>query len=87
VLSEGQVLDDPHLAAREWFQVHSHPAVGTHRYPGHPWRAQGMALRFGRALPGFGADNAYVYKTLLQYEDETYDDLVRRGLVTEEQFA
>jgi benzylsuccinate CoA-transferase BbsF subunit/naphthyl-2-methylsuccinate CoA transferase subunit len=87
VLSEGQVLDDPHLAAREWFQVHSHPAVGTHRYPGHPWRAQGMALRFGRALPGFGADNAYVYKTLLQYDDETYDDLVRRGLVTEEQFA
>jgi benzylsuccinate CoA-transferase BbsF subunit/naphthyl-2-methylsuccinate CoA transferase subunit len=87
VLSESQVLADPHLAAREWFQERSHPAVGTHRYPGQPWRADGIALRFGRPVPGFGADNEYVYKTLLRYDDDTYDDLVRRGLVTGEQFA
>jgi crotonobetainyl-CoA:carnitine CoA-transferase CaiB-like acyl-CoA transferase len=87
VFSERQVLDDAHLAAREWFATRHHPAVGTHRYPGQPWRADGLQLRFDRPLPGFGADNEYVYRALLGYDEETYADLVRRGLVTEEQFA
>jgi crotonobetainyl-CoA:carnitine CoA-transferase CaiB-like acyl-CoA transferase len=87
VLSEKRELGDPHLTARGWFQTRTHPAVGTHRYPGHPWRANGVELRYGRPLAGFGADNDYVYRTLLGYDEETYADLVRRGLVTEEQFA
>ena len=87
VLSETRVLDDPHLAARNWWQERSHPAVGTHRYPGLPWRAEGVSTCFGRPLPGFGEDNEYVYKSVLGYDDATYDDLVRRGLVTKEQFA
>jgi crotonobetainyl-CoA:carnitine CoA-transferase CaiB-like acyl-CoA transferase len=87
VMTESQLLEDKHLAAREWFKERSHPSVGTYRYPGHPWRADGFDLAFGRAVPGFGEDNEYVYKTLLGYPDEKYDDLVRRGLVTTEQFA
>ena len=61
--------------------------MGTYRYPGHPWRASGFDLAFGRPVPGFGEDNEYVYKTLLGYSDQRYDDLVRRGLVTTEQLA
>jgi crotonobetainyl-CoA:carnitine CoA-transferase CaiB-like acyl-CoA transferase len=87
VMSELRLLADPHLAAREWFKARSHPSVGTYRYPGHPWRADGFDLAFGRPLPGFGEDNEYVYKTLLGYGDEKYDDLVSRRLVTDEQFA
>jgi crotonobetainyl-CoA:carnitine CoA-transferase CaiB-like acyl-CoA transferase len=87
VLTETQLLADPHLAAREWFQVREHPSVGSHRYPGHPWRTDGFDLAFGRPLPGFGEDNEYVYKTLLRYSDEEYADLVARGLVTDAQLA
>ena len=87
VMTESQLLEDKHLAAREWFRERRTPAAGTYRYPGHPWRASGFDLAFGRAVPGFGEDNEYVYKTLLGYSDEKYDDLVRRGLVTAEQFA
>lgn len=87
VLTENQLLEDKHLAAREWFRERSTPAAGTYRYPGQPWRATGFDLAFGRAVPGFGEDNEYVYKTLLGYTDGQYDDLVRRGLVTTEQFA
>jgi len=87
VLSETRLLADPHLAARGWFQERTHPSVGTHRYPGHPWRAAGFDLAFGRVLPGFGEDNAYVYQSLLGYSDECYDELVRRGLVTDHQIA
>lgn len=87
VLTETQVLADPHLAARDWFQVREHASPGRHRYPGHPWRADGFDLAFGRPLPGFGEDNEYVYKTLLRYSDEEYADLVARGLVTDAQLA
>jgi benzylsuccinate CoA-transferase BbsF subunit/naphthyl-2-methylsuccinate CoA transferase subunit len=87
VMTETRLLEDEHLAARDWFKERSHPSVGTYRYPGNPWRASGFEVAFGRALPGFGEDNEYVYKTLLGYSDDRYDDLVRRGLVTTEQFA
>jgi crotonobetainyl-CoA:carnitine CoA-transferase CaiB-like acyl-CoA transferase len=87
VMTETRLLEDEHLAARDWFKERSHPSVGTYRYPGNPWRASGFDVAFGRVLPGFGEDNEYVYKTLLGYSDERYDDLVRRGLVTTEQFA
>lgn len=87
VLTETQVLADPHLKARGWFRQRSHPSVGTHLYPGQPWRADSFTPAFGRVTPGFGEDNEYVYKTLLGYGDDAYDDLVRRGLVTTRQFA
>jgi len=50
-------------------------------------RAAGFDTAFGRPVPGFGEDNEYVYKKLLGYTDATYDDLVQRSLVTDEQLA
>ncbi len=87
VLTERQLLDDEHLAAREWFRERTHPAVGTHRYPGHPWRPDGFEVVYGRPLPGFGEDNAYVYGELLGYSADELADLEERGLVTDEQRA
>lgn len=87
VMTEDRLLADPHLAVRGWFRQRSHPSVGTHRYPGHPWRAEGFDLVFGRPLPGFGEDNEYVYRHLLGFSAQRYDELVARGLVTDEQLA
>jgi len=87
VKDEAQLLQDDHLAARGWFREHTHPATGTHRYPGHPWRADDFELRHGRPFPGFGEDNEYVYLDVLGYDRAQYDDLVARGLVTDHQIA
>lgn len=87
VMSETRLLEDPHLRARGWFQERTHPSVGTHRYPGHQWRAEGFDVAFGRVLPGFGEDNEHVYRELLGYSEEQYADLVARGLVTDHQIA
>jgi crotonobetainyl-CoA:carnitine CoA-transferase CaiB-like acyl-CoA transferase len=86
-MTELRVLDDPHLRARGWFQERTHPTVGTYRYPGSHWRADGFDLAFGRPFPGFGEDNEYVYLDLLGYTEAEYADLVARRLVTAEQFA
>ncbi|MDT5025718.1 MAG: hypothetical protein QOE61_2144, partial [Micromonosporaceae bacterium] len=87
VMSETRVLGDPHLAARGWFRTRSHPATGSHRYPGQPWKVTGFPLAFGRPLPGFGEDNEYVYRGILGYTEQRYADLRRRELVTDEQIA
>ncbi len=87
VMSEPQLLEDEHLIARGWWQERSHPSVGTHRYPGQPWRSDDMELAYGRPLPGFGEDNEYIYQDVLGYSQERYDDLVARGLVTDHQLA
>ncbi|MGZ0145309.1 CaiB/BaiF CoA transferase family protein [Rhodococcus qingshengii] len=87
VMSETRLLEDPHLAARDWFQERSHPSIGTHRYPGHPWRAEGFDLAFGRPVPSFGEDNEYLYQELLGYSAEQYADQVARGLITDHQIA
>jgi crotonobetainyl-CoA:carnitine CoA-transferase CaiB-like acyl-CoA transferase len=87
VMSEPRLLVDPHLTERGWFRERHHPSVGTHLYPGHPWRTDDFELRHDRPLPGFGEDNEYVYLTVLGYDRASYDDLVARGLVTDHQIA
>jgi crotonobetainyl-CoA:carnitine CoA-transferase CaiB-like acyl-CoA transferase len=85
VMSELRVLEDPHLDDRGWFQERSHPAIGTHRYIGHPWRADGFTLAWGRPVPSFGEDNVYVYKEVLGYSEAAYQELIDRGLIADEQ--
>jgi crotonobetainyl-CoA:carnitine CoA-transferase CaiB-like acyl-CoA transferase len=87
VMTEDRLLVDEHLAARNWFAERSHPAVGTFRFPGQPFRAEGFETVFGRPLPGFGEDNDYVYRELLGYSEQRYRELRERGLVTDEQLA
>jgi crotonobetainyl-CoA:carnitine CoA-transferase CaiB-like acyl-CoA transferase len=87
VMSETRLLEDPHLIERDWFKLRTHPNVGTHHYPGHPWRAEGFDTVYGRPVPAFGEDNEYVYKQLLGYSDAQYDSLVERKLISDEQFA
>lgn len=87
VMSEPDLLTDPHLIERGWFRERSHPAIGTHLYPGQPWRSDDFELAYGRPVPGFGQDNDYVYLDVLGYDRSTYDDLVARGLVTDHQIA
>lgn len=87
VMSERRLLQDVHLAERAWFQTRHHPSVGTYAYPGHPWRATGLDLAWNRPLPGYGQDNEYVYKEVLEYSDEEYEALIARGLVGDAQRA
>ncbi|MGH2599567.1 MAG: CaiB/BaiF CoA transferase family protein [Dehalococcoidia bacterium] len=76
-----ELLDDPHLAAREFFVAIEHPKAGRLRYPGALWRMSGTPGTSGRA-PLLGEHNA----ELLVSDETGYEtaDLVilrERGVI------
>lgn len=60
----GDLLDDEHLRARDFFQRLEHPAVGAARYAGVPFRMSATPGALQRAAPQLGADNALVFAAL-----------------------
>jgi crotonobetainyl-CoA:carnitine CoA-transferase CaiB-like acyl-CoA transferase len=68
---------DEHLAARNFFTPITHPAAGTHLYPGPLGRLQytpgGPPFR---PAPTLGQHNEYVYKDILGLSDQDYQKLV-----------
>jgi crotonobetainyl-CoA:carnitine CoA-transferase CaiB-like acyl-CoA transferase len=78
VLDEADLLADPHMAARGFFRDQGSPDLGTWRFPGHPWRWDGPAMRFG-AINQLGQDNEYVYRHVLGMSEREYAALVDAG--------
>ncbi len=56
------LIDDPHLAAVEFFQTRSHPTEGRIRYNGIPSRWNGAALKITRHAPRLGEHSLAVLK-------------------------
>ncbi|MDH4247418.1 MAG: CoA transferase, partial [Deltaproteobacteria bacterium] len=51
------LAQDPHLVARNFFQPHSHPRLGTVRLPGAPYRLERPWWRPGAPAPRLGDAN------------------------------
>jgi crotonobetainyl-CoA:carnitine CoA-transferase CaiB-like acyl-CoA transferase len=56
------LIDDPHLAAVEFFQTRPHPTEGRIRYNGIPSRWNGAALKITRHAPRLGEHSLAVLK-------------------------
>jgi len=56
------LIDDPHLAAVEFFQTRTHPTEGLIRYIGIPSRWNGAALKINRHAPRIGEHSVAVLK-------------------------
>jgi crotonobetainyl-CoA:carnitine CoA-transferase CaiB-like acyl-CoA transferase len=82
VLDEPGAFADPHLAARAYFQPLTGRDTGTHLYSGHFWK--GIPQAWTRGAPALGEDNEYVYKDILGYGDEDYEQLVKEQHVAED---
>ena len=65
------LVKNPQLKAREWFQAIEHAAVGdTIRYPGPPYRLSETPWRIGRRPPERGEHNAEVLGELGVSQEE-----------------
>jgi crotonobetainyl-CoA:carnitine CoA-transferase CaiB-like acyl-CoA transferase len=81
VYDEADAYADPHFEQRGVFRPVDHPAAGTHSYPTFGAQWSGMAPDWGRPAPLVGQDNEYVYKKLLGYSSQEYDELSAAGLI------
>jgi crotonobetainyl-CoA:carnitine CoA-transferase CaiB-like acyl-CoA transferase len=72
-----EMATDEHLTARNYFTPITHPAAGTHLYPGPLGKLQHTAdgPPF-RPAPMLGQHNEYVYKDVMGLSDEEYQKLV-----------
>ena len=57
VLANWQMLPDPHLHHRGFFQPQEHPVVGVYPTPTWPWRFSRTPARLGRPAPLFAEHN------------------------------
>lgn len=76
-----EVLSDPQLRARGFYEWTSHPAVGRWRSHGWVWRPAGAGPCLRRAAPNFGADNHDVLIELLGLDRAEIAELEREGVV------
>jgi benzylsuccinate CoA-transferase BbsF subunit/naphthyl-2-methylsuccinate CoA transferase subunit len=81
VYDEADAYADPHFEQRGVFRPVDHPSAGTHSYPTFGAQWSGMEPDWGRPAPLVGQDNEYVYKKLLRYSSQEYDELSAAGLI------
>ena len=75
------VADDPHLAARGFFEEVTHPTAGRLSYPGAPYRHSATPWRMRRAAPTRGQHNREVYGDELGLSESELRALESEGVI------
>ncbi len=83
-LDATQVLTDPHLAARGFFQWHEHPVAGTSPHSSLPWLMDGQRPPVRRPAPCYAQDLDYALDELLGVSAAEKEDLLARRVVSRE---
>jgi crotonobetainyl-CoA:carnitine CoA-transferase CaiB-like acyl-CoA transferase len=68
-------LNEPQLAALDWFKDMTHPDLGTHKYNGFPWRFAGCELKASIPPPRLGEHTDLLLKELLSMTDAQIAEL------------
>ena len=84
VLNAEELMEDPHLAARNYFSKVTHPKTGAHRYPGLPIRLSGTTSRSQLPAPCIGEHSRYVLTEILGMSDEEMAPLFADGVIRDE---
>jgi crotonobetainyl-CoA:carnitine CoA-transferase CaiB-like acyl-CoA transferase len=69
------LIDDPHLAAKQFFVAMDHPTEGALRMPGIAAQFSLTAAAIDRGAPLLGADSRQILREA-GYADDTIDALV-----------
>ena len=70
VLNAKEVMDDPHLRERAYFDHVTHPQAGTHDYPGLPLRLSRTPTGSNRPSPCIGEHNHDILGGILGMSDD-----------------
>ena len=80
VLKAGELLNNPQLKARGFFQTLEREDTGPLPYAGPAWRLSKTPGRLGGPPPGLGRQSEEVLQELLGVPSSRYEDLARRGI-------
>ena len=76
-----QLLDDPHLSQRGFWQWLDRPVVGRQPNPSAPYCVDGRRIPVHTPAPTLGQHNAEVLGGIAGVDTETLEDLERRGII------
>lgn len=76
-----EVLSDPQLNSREYYQDIAHPEAGQLRYPGPPYRLSATPCRYVRPAPTLGQHNVEVFCGELGIDASTLPAMARSGMI------
>ncbi len=80
VLTVPELLADPHLKARGFFEQVAHPVAGTWPVEGPHWSLRESPAHIRLPAPAFGEHNYYVLRELLGLTDQQLETLRERGV-------
>ena len=84
VLTIPELVADPHLAARAFWEEVTHREAGTWKMDGPAWRFDRSPLHVRLPAPCFGEHNDFVLRDLLGLSNEEVAALEREGVVSSE---
>jgi crotonobetainyl-CoA:carnitine CoA-transferase CaiB-like acyl-CoA transferase len=80
VRSAREGLDEPQLAARDWFKTMTHPDLGAHKYNGFPWSFADCELKATIPPPRLGEHSDLLLKELLHLTPAQIADLKAKDI-------
>jgi len=83
VQSTSEVLTDPHLTARCWFNELTHPDLGTHLYDGFSWRFSESQLRSEFHSPRLGENSREILRDKFGLSEAEIGELIDQGITGE----
>jgi crotonobetainyl-CoA:carnitine CoA-transferase CaiB-like acyl-CoA transferase len=81
VLTAAEVIVDPHLEARGFWDTVDHPEAGTYRQVSTPWQLSKSPRRVTSPAPGLGEHNSYVLGELLGLSAQEISTLEAQGVI------
>jgi crotonobetainyl-CoA:carnitine CoA-transferase CaiB-like acyl-CoA transferase len=81
VLTGGEVIHDPHLEARNFWDTVDHPEVGTYRQVTTPWKLSKHPRQPTTPAPGLGEHNQHVLGELLGLSAQEIAALEAQGVI------
>lgn len=81
LLTGGEVIANPHLEARNFWDAVHHPEAGTYWQVTTPWRLSKHPRRATRPAPGLGEHNRYILGELLGLSAQEITALEAQGII------